>query len=151
MNSMSQHSPDYLSLSYLKKLSDDSRARWESKTPGRAPRSTRTCRPIAKGRFIKGPIYLNWLLRAARLPGRAPVLIALALLYKSGVQQDDSIPIKVTNPLAEEFGVARKRKYTALKALEKAGLIRVEQGVKKSPKVTILKVETEATPSSKAG
>jgi hypothetical protein len=148
---MSQHSPDYLSLSNLKKLSDDNRTRWESKTPERAPRSTRTCGPLFKGRFVQGPIPLDWLQRAARLPGRSPLAVALAIFYKFGLQKRAPDPIVVTNVLAEEFGVDRKGKYSALKALEEAGLIRVERRLGKSPRVSLLGVEMEATPSSKAG
>jgi hypothetical protein len=45
----------------------------------------------------------------------------------------------LTNPTLELFAVTnRAAKYRALKALEKAGLIRVERRPQKNPLVTIL-------------
>ncbi|WP_145279440.1 hypothetical protein [Tautonia plasticadhaerens] len=89
------------------------------------------------GQFLKGPIPLDWLSAAARLPGKAPLAVALAIRFESG-RRGDAESVKVTNPLVARLGVSRKSKYAALSALEGAGLIRVSRQPKKSAVVTIL-------------
>ena len=120
------HTPDeFLSPNNLDKL--------------RLPDSNRsiTPKPMILGQFLRGPIPLDWLTRAAHLPGKSPLAVALAIRFESG-RQRDSATVKVTNPLVAKFGVSRKAKYSALAALEGAGLIVLDRRPKRSPLATII-------------
>src|SRR4051794_40604721 len=108
------------------------------------PSSAREERPRVSGQFLRGPIPLVWLETAARLRGGSPLAVALAIRFQSG-RQGNGQPIKVTNELVAKFGVSKKSKYKALKALREAGLIGLQQDPKKSPLVTILQVPATAT------
>ena len=94
--------------------------------PGAAP---------ASPRFIKGPLPLSWLRRAAALPGKA-LHIALGLLYMSGLCRSATVTFK--RKTAAEFGVSPDATYDALTNLEAAGLVRVDRHRGRSPTVTIL-------------
>jgi hypothetical protein len=86
---------------------------------------------------LRGPIPLAWLTAAAKLPGKAPLAVALAIRFEEG-RRGKAGSIKVTNPLVAKLGVSRKSKYAALQALQKAGLIAVDQEPRKAPTVTVL-------------
>ena len=86
--------------------------------------------------FIKGPIPLPWLTRAATLRGKYPLVVGLALWFMAGVLAKREI--RVTRGLWERFGINRKSGYSALRALEAAGLIEVSQRRGQRPTVTIL-------------
>ena len=101
--------------------------------PGLAPsrpRRQRSSRP-----FLKGPIPLDWLTRAAALPGKV-MQVAAAIWYRAGMQGQSGI--SVTNKLAAQFAVDRHAKRRALIALELAGLISVTRKAGRSPVVTLL-------------
>ena len=87
--------------------------------------------------FIKGPIRLEWVCQAARLPRRA-LATALALLFKAGVSGSDK-DIPASPQLLERFGVSRRSGRRALVALEQAGLVKVKRQRGRCPRVTILK------------
>lgn len=95
-----------------------------------------------KQEFIKGPIPLSWLTRAARLPGKYPLLVGLALWFMAGVRTCREI--KLTRGLLTRFGIKRKSGYAALRALEAEGLIQVTRLRGRRSSVTILD-ETEST------
>jgi hypothetical protein len=97
--------------------------------------SVKSCRAYVEGRFIKGPIPLLWLSRAGMLPGKA-LHVAIAICFLTGVKKMNTVP--VSNKLLAEFGVNRYAKSRALKQLSDAGLVSVEQGVGRSPVVTVL-------------
>lgn len=85
--------------------------------------------------FIKGPLPLPWLHRAAALPGKA-LHIAVGLWYMRGLCRSASFPFK--RKTAAEFSVSRDATYDALTNLEDAGLIRVNRHRGRSPMVTVL-------------
>ena len=85
--------------------------------------------------FIKGPLPLLWMQRAAHLPGKA-LHVALALWYLSGLQKCRTIRL-ATKSLAV-MGVSRDAKYDALSRLEEAGLVSVDQRPGRAPVVTLL-------------
>jgi hypothetical protein len=87
------------------------------------------------GRFIKGPIPLDWIGRAACLPGKT-LHVALALQYLSGLQKTHTV--KLGAKALAVMGVARDAKYEALDRLEEVGLITVERTRGRIPVVTIL-------------
>lgn len=101
--------------------------------------STGRRRGWIEGRFLRGPIPLNWLGRACRLSGEA-LATALAIWYVSGLQKGERAGLTLTTKKVELLGVSRSAKSRGLKALEAAGLIRVQRDGKKNPVVTILDV-----------
>ena len=87
--------------------------------------------------FLRGPIPLWWLLRAATLPGKTPLLIGLALFHLAGLRKTKS-GLRLTRTIWEKFGVKRRTSYDALRALETAGLVNVARKPGSSPVVNIL-------------
>ena len=92
-------------------------------------------RPRLSAPFLKGPIPLDWLQRAARLSGKA-LHVGNALWFRSGIER--SRTVKLTNVLLQQFGVDRHAKARALRQLEAAGLVAVSRKPGRSPMVTIL-------------
>lgn len=90
---------------------------------------------IINGKFIKGPLPLDWFIVAAGLPCGATHL-ALVLWYLVGLKK--SMTVSLPNKPLQEMKIGKATKRRALKALEGAGLIRVVQKVGCSPVVTIL-------------
>lgn len=84
--------------------------------------------------FIKGPLPLDWMQRAARLPGKT-LHVALALWYLAGLQKSHSVKL-ASKPL-EAMGVSRDAKYDALSRLVAAGLVTVHQQPGQAPVVTL--------------
>ncbi len=102
-----------------------------STTATRSPKSGKI-----RGEFLKGPIPLPWLSSAAKLRGKAPLSVALAVWFEAGRRRSNEVHL--TTAILNRFSVSRKAKYTALNALEKAGLIRVRRQPWKNPIVTII-------------
>lgn len=101
-------------------------------------------KPKAKriaGEFLKGPIPLPWLTAVTRLSGKAPLAVALAVCFEAGRRKSNEV--KLTTAILRRFSVNRKAKYSALKSLEKAGLVRVRREPRRNPVVTILDVQGE--------
>lgn len=105
--------------------------------------------PKAKGHFIKGPLCVEWITRAAAL--RKPALIiGMALLFKCGVTKDDFIRgrraesrgIKVGRGLRTKFGLSPSQTSRALKALAEAGLIVIlKGGAGRCPVVAVVNIQ----------
>ncbi len=93
------------------------------------------------GEFLKGPIPLPWLTAVTRLSGKAPLAVGLAIWFESGRRKSNEV--KLTTAILRRFSVNRKAKYSALKSLEKAGLVRVRREPRRNPVVTILDVQGE--------
>lgn len=105
---------------------------WKVPTkPERLPRHRRG------GEFLRGPIPLNWLCRASRLPGKT-LAVALALWFKAGMSKDGNPKVKLTGKLRRRFGVGRKAASGALDRLETEGLVSVDRHTGRSPRVTLL-------------
>ena len=94
----------------------------------------------AGGKFLKGPIPLNWLSAAGLLPGKA-LHVGVALWFLSGVYRTNTV--KLSNGVLVLFGVDRHAKYRALNFLENAGLITCKRQAGRSPVVTILPIGDE--------
>src|SRR5262249_8390095 len=84
--------------------------------------STRTSKTSAP--FLKGPIPLWWLQRAAQLPGKA-LHVGIILWYRTGVTRAASVVL--TRARLREFGIHHDTGRRALYALQQAGLVCVEQ------------------------
>jgi hypothetical protein len=91
-------------------------------------------RPARRSRFLRGPVPLDWLGRAAGLPGKA-LAVGLALWFLRGCRKRDTVTL--SRRTLERLGVGRKPGYRGLRALEAAGLVRVRRHVGKSPVVRI--------------
>lgn len=96
--------------------------------------------PKIQGEFLKGPIPLAWLGRAAKLPGKASLATALAIMFEAG-RRRRSDEIILTTAIVQRFGVNRKAKYRGLKQLEQAGLISVVRRPRKNPLVAVIAIE----------
>jgi hypothetical protein len=95
-----------------------------------------------RGKFVRGPIPLDWLRRAAELPGKA-LAVGVALWFLRGCRKRTTV--KLTRRTLDRLGVGRKPGYRGLQALEKAGLVRVRRQQGKSPVVTICDTIAPAT------
>lgn len=111
-----------------------------TKVAGVKPPSKSKAKKIA-GEFLKGPIPLSWLTPVTMLAGKAPLAVALAIWFEAGRKKSNEV--KLTSAVLRRFSVHRKAKYTALTALEKAGLVRVRREPRRNPVVTILDVQGE--------
>src|SRR5262249_17344986 len=88
-----------------------------------------------KGRFLKGPIPLDWLSVAGKLPGRA-LHVAIAIWFGAGLTRSRQVALSRT--WLRHLGVNRYAAYRGLNALESAGLVSVVRHRGRKPMVTIL-------------
>lgn len=86
-------------------------------------------------RFLLGPIPLAWLRTAANLPGKTFV-VAVLMWFEAGVSKSDTVTLG--HRRLGDFGVHRAASYSALEALENAGLVCVKRHPGRSPRVTLL-------------
>ncbi len=86
--------------------------------------------------FLRGPIPLAWLGRAACLPGRV-LHVGLALWHLSTLRKSKTV--KMQGKILALFGISRKVYAHGLKRLEGASLISVQRQQGASPTVTILR------------
>lgn len=86
------------------------------------------------GRFLKGPIPLSDIAKASRLPGRA-LAVLLAVHHRQALTRNPVVTLP--KRLLDELGVTKDAKARALRALEVAGLVRVERKSGQSPKVRL--------------
>lgn len=91
-----------------------------------------------RGKFLKGPISLNWLSTAAHLPGKT-LHVGLALWFLVGLKRSGTV--KLGSSTLKLFGIDRKAGYSALRRLEDARLVNVSRGIGRNPVVTIVEVE----------
>jgi DNA-binding transcriptional ArsR family regulator len=97
-------------------------------------RRGRRVSPI-RGKFIAGPVDVSWVCLASQIGVKA-LLVGLALWHIKGLRKTDTFII--SNLMLREWGIAPDAKSRALRALEKAGLIRIERRGKRSPRVTLI-------------
>ena len=107
-------------------------------------RRGRRASPI-RGKFIAGPIDVSWVVQASQLGVKA-LLVGLALWHLKKLRQTDTFT--VSNLMLQEWGVQPDAKSRALRALERAGLIRVERRGKRSPHVTLVVGNTIPEPDT---
>jgi hypothetical protein len=103
-------------------------------------RKGRRASPVS-GRFIAGPIDAAWVIQAAQLGVKA-MLLGMVLWHLKGLRKTNSFI--VSNLMTKEWGIGSDAKRRALRKLEKAGLITVEQQGKRSPQVTLLTANVSA-------
>ncbi len=86
-------------------------------------------------KFLKGPIPLDWLNMAAKLPGKA-LHVAIAIWFLAGIKKMRTIAL--SGSVLNGMGVKRNAAYRALAELEGAGLISVIRYHGRLSEVTIL-------------
>ena len=84
--------------------------------------------------FLKGPIPLDWIKTAARLPSKS-LHVGIILWYLAGIKRQRTIPI--SNSITKRFGIGRSTKHRALRALESAGLVSICHQPGRTPEVTL--------------
>ena len=77
-----------------------------------------------QGFFIKGPLPMEWMSKAALLPGKA-IQVALALWWLAGMKPQQKI--KVTRQALNFFNVSNDAYRDALLRLELSGLVKVSR------------------------
>ncbi len=85
--------------------------------------------------FLRGPIPLEWLAAAAKLPGKT-INVALALWWRHGMAEGK--PFKLTQRALTAMNVERDAERAGLARLEDAGLIAVERRPGQRPIISIL-------------
>ena len=100
-------------------------------------------RPLTgrRGRFLKGPIPLNWLEKAGALPGKS-LHVGICLWFLRGVSK--SYEVKLSGKLLRSLGVKRNAGYRGLRNLEFAGLVSVARHRGRLPVVTILAADIDS-------
>ena len=90
------------------------------------------------GKFLKGPVPLAWLARAAALPGKA-LAVGVALWFEHGIAGRKEIA--AGRGLLDQVNVNRKAGYRALRSLETAGLVSVDRHIGQCPRVKLRKAQ----------
>lgn len=85
-------------------------------------------------RFLKGPIPMSYLQRAAVLPGKA---LAVYICITHQCDLTGRITVTLPKSLLAKFGVSRDAKARALRELERAGLVSVEREPGRAVRVTL--------------
>ena len=105
----------------------------------------RTLKSRQYKQFIRGPLPLKWFQKASNISRTAGVvgLIIWGIAYQRKLwgydsQRRTSGHIKVTNQTCKKWGVCGNSKNTALRLMEKAGLIRLDLKRGRSPLVQIV-------------
>jgi hypothetical protein len=88
-----------------------------------------------KGRFIAGPIDVEWLAKAREL-GASALWVGTALWYLRGLRKSDCLV--VSNRMMKSFNVEPDAKRRALRKLQAAGLIAISDRQRRSPVVTLI-------------
>jgi len=90
-----------------------------------------------KNPFIRGPIPMAWLTKAANLPRRNALLVGLMLFHLAGLRSEH-IGLVLCVERCKPFGLGRKAVQRGLVDLESVGLIRVDRASGRCPRVDIL-------------
>ena len=85
--------------------------------------------------FLRGPVPLEWLGRAAALPGKT-LNVAIALWWRHGMAKGK--PFKLTQQALKYLHVERDAASSGLVRLERAGLIQVERRTGQRPIISIV-------------
>jgi hypothetical protein len=98
------------------------------------------CRKVKiQGQFLKGPISLDDIATASRLPGQA-LGVFLAVHHRAALTRCKSVTLP--KGLLERLGIGRDAKGRALHALEAASLIVVERDTGKTARITLVDQES---------
>jgi hypothetical protein len=87
--------------------------------------------------FLKGPVPMVWLAAAMALPGRA-LHVGIGLWFEAGLCNSAAVKVNLSR-----FPFDRSAASRGLAALERAGLVRVARVKGRTPRVTIVAVNTK--------
>ena len=90
--------------------------------------------------FLRGPIPLAWLQRAANSRSSSPLKVGLVLYHLAGLKKSQQ-GIVITVKRCEPWGLQRKAVKCGLDELEKAGLVQVDRSIGSAPRVDILPLQ----------
>ena len=96
-------------------------------------------RPIKGELFIKGPIPMGWLSKAAGLPGKS-LHVALAAWFKCAIEGNGA---SLPRSALKRFGVGPRAGRQAMARLHAAGLLQVVMHRGRAPVVTVLDAEPQ--------
>ncbi len=85
-------------------------------------------------------IPIPWATELARIPGKSPLVVGLALQYRAGVSRSRTVTLNRWT--RELFGLQRYQVSRGVDLLEKADLIRVQRDPGRLASITILDVES---------
>lgn len=85
--------------------------------------------------FLRGPVQLSWLARAASLPGKA-LAVGISLWYRVGLE--NSMTVRFVSAVRDRFSLNRSSASRGLKALCQAGLVSVQQSPGQVPVVKVI-------------
>ena len=85
--------------------------------------------------FLRGPVPLEWLQRAARLPGQS-LAVGIVIWFLAGLNKAGTV--RVTGQWVSSFGIDRHALYRALKWLEADGLVGVRRRAGSCPEVRLI-------------
>ena len=102
-----------------------------------AHRASESKAPYRKlpGEFLRGPVPLYWLRRAAELPGKT-LAVGVILWFKAGVTKNNQV--KASSGMFQKLGIHRKAVYRGINNLEIAGLVSVVRHIGRASIVTII-------------
>ena len=92
---------------------------------------------VTIGAFIRGPIPMDWLARASRIPRCNAVLVGLILFHLAGLRSGRT-ELVLCVERCKQFGLGRKAVQRGLADLESNGLVRVDRGPGRCPRVDLL-------------
>ena len=105
----------------------------------------RTLKSRQYRQYVRGPLPLKWFQKASNISRTAGVvgMIIWRIAYQKKLwghnsQRRTSWPMKVTTQTCIKWGVCGNSKNTALRLMEKAGLIRLDTKRGRSPIVRII-------------
>lgn len=88
--------------------------------------------------FLRGPVPMDWLSKAAELPGKT-LNVALAIWWLQGMTQNESF--KLTRKSLSLFNIKRDAASISLNRLEGAGLIKIQRKVGQRPIISIIHLQ----------
>jgi hypothetical protein len=92
-------------------------------------------RPQPGGKFLKGPIPMDWLARAAALPGKA-LAVGLAVWFEAGCVGRAEVTLSLSR--IGRLGLTKNTARRGLVALERAELVGVDRRPGRAPRVTLV-------------
>jgi hypothetical protein len=105
--------------------------------PPLGKRKTSSKRGQQIGAFIRGPLPLAWFIRAANIPRRNALVVGMVLWHLAGLRSERA-GLVLCAQRCKPFGLGRKAVERGLRDLEVAGLIRVDRGAGRCPRVDVI-------------
>jgi hypothetical protein len=102
---------------------------------GNSPKIKRKSKTV--GAFIRGPIPMDWLSKASRIPRRNAVLVGLVLFHLAGMRSERN-GLVLCVERCKPFGLGRKAVQRGLADLETNGLVRVDRSSGRCPRVDLV-------------